>query len=380
MFIKNATIFTENNSFQNGSIEIENDLIHSIDFSNRNCSNENTIDAEGLYAIPGLIDIHFHGCMGVDFCDGTVSAFKRIADYELSHGITSICPATMSLPFDTLKSILQNAALFSSDHSSTLVGIHLEGPFLSREKKGAQKEEYLTTADLQQFQSLFQSSSELIKIVTIAPEISHHLSVLREIKDLVRISLGHTAANYSTCCEAFQNGASHVTHLYNAMSPFHHRDPGLIGAAFDHHAEVELIGDGVHIHPSVLRSTFSMFGDDHIILVSDSMEATGMPDGVYSLGNQSVTVRGNRATLSDGTIAGSVTNLMDCVRYLIKEVHLPMESVIKCATRNPAKSIHIFDQYGSIAIGKKADLLLLDSELNIRYIIKNGTFINSLCK
>ena len=191
------------------------------------------------------------------------------------------------------------------------------------------------------------------------------------------LSVAHTTADYDTAKAAFGAGARQVTHLFNAMPPFTHRAPGVVGAACDNEeVKVEMICDGVHMHPSVIRTAFKMFGDDRIIMISDSMMATGKPDGTYALGGQDVTVKGNVATLTEGgAIAGSVTNLMNCVRYAVKEAGIPLESAVKCAAVNPAKAIGIFDRYGSIAAGKYANVVLLDQDLNIEHIIKSGTVV-----
>ena len=190
------------------------------------------------------------------------------------------------------------------------------------------------------------------------------------------MSLAHTEADYDTAWKAFQAGASHVTHLYNAMPPFHHRNPGVIGAAFDSpDSRVELICDGIHLHPSVVRAAAKMFGEDRIILVSDSMMAAGLPDGTYALGGQEVHVTGKKAELADGTIAGSVTNLMECMKNAVRDMKLPFEMAIKAAAVNPAKEIGIYDRYGSITARKIANIVLLDKEYNVRMVILKGQLL-----
>lgn len=371
MIIKNALLYDENAGFVKKDIHIALDRIS--DFSD---SDSEIIDAEGLYAIPGLIDIHFHGCVGYDFCDGTREAIQAIADYESSCGVTSIAPATMTLGQDELTSIFRNAASYQSDHGAGLVGIYMEGPYLSHAKKGAQNEAYLKIPNIAHFEEMQQLSGGLIKIVAIAPEESGAMEFINTFKNDVVISVAHTIADYATATEAFQCGASNVTHLYNAMPPFSHRKPGVIGAALDaDHVKVELICDGMHIAPSVVRATFKMFGDDRIILISDSMMATGLEDGEYSLGRQKVFVTGNKATLTDGTLAGSTTNLMACMKTAVS-MGIPLESAVKCASVNPAKQIGIYDEYGSLTPGKYADIVLLNHELNINKVILKGKIQN----
>lgn len=370
MIIKNGLVFTEDAKFEQKDLYLEHDKI-----SDR--AEGEVLDAEGLYVIPGLTDIHFHGCVGYDFCDGTQEALEKMAEYEMLNGITTICPASMTFPEDLLTKIFKNAADYENAHGATLVGINMEGPFISMEKKGAQNGEYIHKPDAEMFYRLQDAAKGLIKLCDIAPETEGAMECIETIANDVRVSLAHTAADYDISAEAFRKGAKHVTHLYNAMMPYSHRAPGLIGAACDdENVMVELICDGVHSHPSTVRTTFKMFGDDRIILISDSMMACGLGDGQYTLGGQDVTLKGNVATLTElGNIAGSVTNLMKCMKTAVQEMHIPLESAIKCATANPAKAIGIYDRYGSLAPGKQADVVLLDKNLEIKYIIKSGEVV-----
>ncbi len=370
MIIKNGQVFSEEGVFQTGDVFIEQDKIAT------NGSGE-VLDATGLYVIPGLTDIHFHGCVGYDFCDGTKEAIEKMAEYQLQNGITTICPASMTFSEEQLSAIFANAASYFGKTGATLVGINMEGPFISMEKKGAQNGAYIHKPDAEMFERLQKAANGLIKLVDIAPEVDGAMECIEAIHDKVRVSLAHTNADFDTAEEAFAKGACHVTHLYNAMPPYTHRAPGVIGAACDNEkVMVELICDGVHSHPATVRTTFKMFGDDRIILISDSMMACGLDDGQYTLGGQDVTVKGNLATLTElGNIAGSVTNLMNCVRKAVKEMQIPLESAVKCATVNPAKAIGIYDKYGSLAAGKQADVVLLDKDLEVKYIIKSGNVV-----
>ena len=374
MIIKNVNIFNENGIFEPGEIYIQGEnFVEAGVLAN----DEEVIDGNGAYAIPGLTDVHFHGCVGYDFCDGTEEAIKAMAEYELENGVTAICPATMTLAEDTLTEIANAAAAYSSETGADLVGINMEGPFISMEKKGAQNPAFIHKPAVDMFRRLQKASGNLFKLCAIAPEEEGAIDFIKELKDEVVLSVAHTAADYDTSKEAFDSGARQVTHLYNAMPTFTHRAPGVIGAACDNdNVKVELICDGVHVHPSVIRTTFKMFGDERIIIISDSMMATGKPDGTYALGGQAVTVKGNLATLTEGgAIAGSVTNLMNCVRYAVKTAGIPLESAVKCAAVNSAKAIGIYDKYGSIAPGKYANVVLLDAELNIGKVIKRGRVV-----
>lgn len=364
MIIKNVKVFTEDYRFEDGEVSIDGSVFGTS-------HDDVVIDGEGCYAIPGLNDIHFHGCVGHDFCDGTVEAFRAMAKYEASCGVTGIVPATMTLAEETLAGICSTAKDFQCEGGSVFFGIDMEGPFVSMAKKGAQNGDFIRKPDVAMFRRLNELSGGKIKIVAIAPEEENALSFIQELKGETVLSIAHTTADYETAMKAFENGASHVTHLYNAMPPYTHRAPGVIGASADSDCRVELICDGVHVHPAVIRSTFRMFGPDKVILISDSMMATGMPDGDYSLGGQPVKVVGNLATLADGTIAGSATNLMDCVRKAVS-FGIPLEVAVRCASVNPAKEVGIFDQTGSITDGKLANLVLLDSSLATKAVFVKG--------
>lgn len=386
MIIKNVKIYTEERTFIKGSVTMENGRFISVepDSEGAGCGGaggNDVIDGKGAYAIPGLIDLHFHGCMGYDFCDGTKEAIKEIAKYEASVGVTGICPATMTLPVEELISVLKTAADYKEADEkenapgADLLGINMEGPFISVEKKGAQDERNIISCNADICRQFLEASGGLVKFVGIAPERNKDfLSFIRQMKDKVNISLAHTNADYDTAKAAFNAGADHAVHLYNAMPSFTHRTPGVVGAVSDSpHVNAELICDGVHIHPSVVRATFKMMGADRMILISDSMRATGMPDGRYLLGGLEVDVAGNRATLaSNGALAGSATNLMDCLRTAVQKMGIPLETAVACATMNPAKALGEYENYGSVTVGKKADLVLLDKELKLRAVIKDG--------
>lgn len=376
MIIKNAKVFMPAGKFEKKNIYIENDTFTEVSEKNEQ-ADEVCLDASGLFAIPGLTDIHFHGCAGYDFCDGTEEAIQAIADYELANGITNIVPATMTYGEDKLTEIALAAKAHDNKEGAALLGINMEGPFISMAKKGAQNPAYIHTPDVDMFRRLQEVSGGLFKLVDIAPEEENSMEFIEALKDEVGISIAHTTADYETACQAFEKGARQVTHLYNAMPPFSHRAPGVIGAAYDHsHVRVELICDGIHIHPSVVRATFQLFSDDRVILISDSMMATGLEDGDYSLGGQAVKVTGPLATLSDGTIAGSATNLFNCLRTAVLKMNIPLESAVKAAAVNSAKAVNIYDHHGSIEKGKAADLLLLDKDLQLVHVIHNGKLVS----
>ena len=366
MKIINAKVYNEEFQFQNQDLWIRDGLI-----AEQNPADTEVLDADGLYAIPGLIDIHLHGCMGHDFCDGTDEALEAICRYEGRQGVTAIAPASMTLAEDTLMTIFQNAAKYSGTDGAIFCGINMEGPFFSAAKKGAQNGAYLKEPDVELYRKLQQAAGGKIKLVDIAPELEGAIPFISAVADKVRVSIAHTTADYDTAMQAFHSGASHVTHLYNAMPPFTHRAPGVIGAARDAGAVAEVICDGIHIHASVIRATVEMYGVDKLVLISDSMMATGLDDGDYSLGGQAVKVVGNYATLADGTLAGSVTNLFDCMRKAVS-FGIPLESAVRMATINPAREIGEENRMGSLSVGKLANVVLMDRDLKIHKIYIQG--------
>lgn len=379
MIIKNGKIFTKDALFQEGILSIKEGVIADILTDGgmvTEVSEGQVIDANGGYVIPGLVDIHFHGCVGYDFCDGNKEAFDAICQYQLKNGVTSISPATMTLSREELTKIFETAGNYDNNMGSMIRGITMEGPFISVKKKGAQNEAFICKPDKEFFYEMQKLSGGLIKQVAVAPEEDTDYAFTKEISKEAVVSVAHTTADYDTANEAFQNGATHVTHLFNAMPAFAHRDPGVVGAAYDNElVYVELICDGIHIHSSMVRAMFDLFGPERICMISDSMMATGMVDGNYSLGGQAVTVKGKLATLKDGTIAGSASNLMDCLRVAVKEMDISLEDAVTACTITPAKSLHFDDVCGSIEVGKNADVVILNENLEIQTIIKNGEII-----
>lgn len=354
----------------------DRDIYVSNRFFSDSLNEYEELKLDGLYLIPGLTDIHFHGCMGHDFCEGKTETIAIMAKYEESQGITSICPATMTYSEEILKEIMKAAAEYQTDEGAELVGINMEGPFISYEKKGAQNPAYIQKPDIEMFRRLQKEASGLIKLIALAPEVEGADDFISELKNEVVISLAHTNADYDRAIQVFNEGINHVTHLYNAMRPLNHRDPNPYFAAADcDNVEVEIIADGIHVHPAVVRNTLRTLGDDRVIFISDTMEAVGMKDGKYQLGGQAVNKKGNLATLEDGTIAGSATNLMDCMKTAVKKMNIPLETAVKCAAVNPARSIGIYDRYGSLEKGKIANAVALDEDLNIKMVINRGKIV-----
>ena len=402
MIIKNVKVYTEDEIFTDGMVVIRDgrfdqvltdagkvkataDMRAAADLwsTDGECFDDEVIHGEGAYAIPGLIDIHFHGCKGYDFCDGTKEAIAEIARYEASIGVTGICPATMTLPVDELTRILSVAASYAADASAAasgpealheakgnvpgadLLGVNMEGPFISVEKKGAQKAEYIVPPDFSLFEKYFEQSGGLVRLVDIAPEQPGGYDFAQKASRLCTVSIAHTTAGFDEAKTAFDSGVTHATHLFNAMSGLSHRAPGVVGAVLaDSRVRAELICDGIHIHPAVLQTAFQVLGK-RAIVISDSMRANGMPEGEpFDLGGQQVTVHDGKAVLADGTIAGSVANLHQEVRNLVSW-GIPLGQALEAATLSPAKAIGLEKEIGSIEPGKRADLVVLDKDLEI---------------
>ena len=366
MIIKGGKVFQEDGSFLEQTIYInDHRLVDKAEYQD----DGEVIDAEGLLVLPGLVDIHSHGAAGEDFSDGNPEGLKKILQYEKRCGITSYCPTSMTFPKERLRQIFASIKGAQTEEGAKVVGINMEGPFLDPVKKGAHVEEWIAAPDAAFVRELNQDVDGLVRLVTLAPNMDGAEEFIKEMHEEVCISLGHTAADYDCASRAMKLGAHHVTHLYNAMQPFGHRAPGLIGAAMDDpECMVELICDGYHIHPSAIRAAFRMFGPERVILISDSMRATGMENGTYELVGQEVTVKDRKAVLKDGTLAGSATNLYGCMCKAV-EFGIPLEQAIMAATANPARSIGIFDRVGSIRIGKQADLLLVSENLELKRVI-----------
>ena len=366
MIIKNGTVFQDNKTFVKKDLYMENGKIANAPI---NAEVEEIIDAEGLLVLPGLVDIHSHGAVGHDFSDGNKEGLKEILAYEYNHGITSYCPTSMTVEKDKIRQIFQEMGNWKDEKGlAHVAGINMEGPFLDAAKKGAHRVECILAPDVDFFRECNNSCGNMICLVTLAPNVEGALDFIKELKDEVVISLGHSAADYDTTKKALEAGANHVTHLYNAMNPLGHRAPGLIGAASeDENCMAEIISDGIHVHASMVRAAFKLF-PGRMILISDSMRATGLANGTYELGGQQVTVNGKLATLSDGTIAGSATNVFDCMRTAVS-FGIPMEEAIAAATMNPAKSIGIYHEVGSLTPGKRADVILTDKDLNLVRVI-----------
>ena len=369
MLLIHAKYLDEDFRLVQGDIEIEDGKILRVGKDLPRKEEDLAVDCAGSYTVvPGFVDVHIHGCAGADTCDATREALEAMAAFLLAHGVTSFCPTTMTTSRETIQAALL-AAKDMMDHpmegGARVVGVNMEGPFIAKERKGAQKEEDILPPDFPLFQQFYEESGGIVRLVDVAPEQPGGLDFVEKASQLCTVSIAHTTADYDQAKAAFDKGVTHATHLFNAMSGLHHRKPGVVGAVFDDsRVRGELICDGFHIHPAVLRAAFRLLGD-RALIVSDSMRANGMPEGeAFDLGGQMVTVHQGKALLPDGTIAGSVTNLHQEIKNLVS-FGVPFEQAVKAATLLPARAIGLDGEIGSIAPGKRADLVVLDENLDI---------------
>ena len=369
MLLIHANYLDEDFRLVQGDIEIEDGKILRVGKDLPRKEEDLAVDCAGSYTVvPGFVDVPIHGCAGADTCDATREALEAMAAFLLAHGVTSFCPTTMTTSRETIQAALL-VAKDMMDHpmegGARVVGVNMEGPFIAKERKGAQKEEDIVPPDFPLFQRFYEESGGIVRLVDVAPEQPGGLDFVEKASQLCTVSIAHTTADYDQAKAAFDKGVTHATHLFNAMSGLHHRKPGVVGAVFDDsRVRGELICDGFHIHPAVLRAAFQLLGD-RALIVSDSMRANGMPEGeAFDLGGQMVTVHQGKALLPDGTIAGSVTNLHQEIKNLVS-FGVPFEQAVKAATLLPARAIGLDGEIGSIAPGKRADLVVLDENLDI---------------
>ncbi|MDD6176162.1 MAG: N-acetylglucosamine-6-phosphate deacetylase [Firmicutes bacterium] len=365
MLLKNATILNGEFHRVKGDLLMQGETIVQIG-EQIEAPGEQALDCSGKLLVPGLIDIHTHGAVGCDHSSGDPEALRKIAEYEGKNGVTAFLPTTMTISEEAIRKAAVNVRDYcKTEHAgATPLGVHMEGPFFSQAKRGAQPPEWIREPDAEMFRRLNAACGGMIKIVDVAPEVDGALEFIRAVKGEAVVSVAHTAADYDQTRAAFEAGASHAIHLYNGMTGATHRAPGVVGAVWDTpDVTAELICDGIHIHPAMLRSTFRLLGR-RVVMISDSLEAAGMPDGARFLdaGGHEITVTNGKATLADGTIAGSSTNLMECVRRVIG-FGVELETAFYAASFAPAKVIGCEKLLGSLEPGKRADVVILDEAL-----------------
>lgn len=376
MFYKNARIFTSDFQFHTGAFEVTDGVFGEV---LPETVPADAVDLCGATVIPGLVDVHSHGNSGADFSDGDYEGLKKMAAFYAQCGVTSFAPASMTLPYNVLAKAFDTAARLHAeapDGLSRLMGIQMEGPYFSYKKRGAQNPDYLREPDFEGFRALYELCGGMVRIVDVAPELPGAAEFAEKASRLCTVSIAHTDSDYDHAKAAIDAGVTHLTHLYNAMPPIHHRNPGVIPAAVENpNVQAEIICDGYHIHPASVRLAFTMFRN-RMVLVSDSGRCAGQPEGTqFQLGGQDAWLRGGVARLADGTIACSATNLWKCLQNVLSW-GISEEEAVRAATYNPAKAIGAADKIGSIETGKLADFVVTNADYTQKRVFIGGKEIS----
>ena len=357
-----------------GKALLYTDVIEGIVDADKVPADAEIIDAAGKYVAPGLIDLHIHGYLGKDVCDGSVESMKTICEGIVKNGVTGFLPTTMTVSMDVIIKALETCRSLMEEsktwNGTTILGVHAEGPFINTKKKGAQNPEYILVPSAE----FVKEYADVIRIISLAPEMDENfkeITKMRKETDVV-VSMGHTDADYDTAMASTNVGVRHATHLFNAMSPLAHRNPGVVGAALNSDVTVELIVDTVHVNPALYNMVYKLKGDK-LCFITDCLPAGGLPEGEYTLGGQKFVSKGIECRLPDGTIAGSILALNKGVWNVFTNSDIPLYECVNCASLNPANAIGIGDKKGSLEVGKDADIIITDCEFNVEKTIIGGT-------
>ncbi|MDK9871909.1 MAG: N-acetylglucosamine-6-phosphate deacetylase [Staphylococcus equorum] len=374
--IENGRIYTEAELIEQGYIIVKDDKITDIGKGDYEGA-LTTYDAQGQHVLPGFIDVHMHGGYGEDAMDASYEGLKHLAESLLSEGTTSYLATTMTQSDDNITKALENIIEYQKQQdvlkAADIVGIHLEGPFISEHKVGAQNPAYVQRPSIEKVQQFQKTANNQIKVITFAPEVEGAHETLEALHNQIRFSIGHTVATFDETNEAVARGAKHVTHLYNAGTPFEHREPGVFGAAWTNDSlSTELIVDGIHSHPTAIQIAYKQKGNTRFFLITDAMRAKGMPDGEYDLGGQNVIVKGSEARLASGALAGSILKMNEGLKNLIQYTGDTLNNLWRVTSLNQAIALNIESQKGSLKVGKDADIVIVDDEITVQTTIKAG--------
>lgn len=380
LLFKNIKLITPYQVLYNHGVLVENQRIIDIDYEEKIGEQKvgKIIDGRGHYLAPGLVDIHNHGNSGFDIADSTREALDKIGGYQISKGVTSYLGTIITSSYKDMEKAVENIVDYNSPaNRSRILGIHLEGPFFNIKRKGAQPKKHIRLPDQDFVREILRLSNNKVKILSLAPELEGATDIIRLLKEKdIVVGMAHSNSNYNQARQAINNGVTIANHLYNGMREFNHREPGIIGAALtDDRVYCEIIYDRIHLHDIAVKIALTMKGYDRIILVSDSIRATGLGDGEYRLGGQKIFVKNGRSRLESGRLAGSTLNLQEAVYNMVNYLQVPINEGIKMASLNPAKALGLDKDIGSIEIGKRADLILFDEEINIKDVYLGGKLV-----
>jgi len=379
--IENGMVITPSKTIEKGVVVFEDGKITAVGQRNQLevPKNAKVIDASGKIVAPGFVDIHVHGGKGRDVMDASYEAIEEIAKFLVSHGTTSFVPTTISAPrsglLRTVKAV--KAAMEKVTDGAEVLGIHLEGPYINLEKRGAHDADYVRHPSIDEFEEIWEASNHTVKIVTLAPELDGSNLLIQKLRELgIVASIGHSNATYTQTVNAIKHGIQHATHMFNRMSGFDPREPGVVGAVLVHdELTAELICDSIHVHPAAMELLTRVKGSKKVVLVTDAIRAAGMPDGEYALGKQRIIVKDGVSRLESGDFAGSTLTMDSAVRNMTKLVGTPLQTAVKMATINPAVVINVDKNKGSLEPGKDADIVIIDDEINVHMTIAKGKIV-----
>lgn len=376
VLIRNVRLISED-ELETGSILVRNGRIESVNYGDDFMATADAeIDGNGQILIPGMIDVHIHGAEGFDMMDGTLRSVEAVSRVCAATGCTSFLATSVSSSLDELLQMISSVSqVIGREPGAQIAGIHIEGPYLNVKRKGMQNERYLRHPDLDEMEQILQQSGSLIRMVTLAPELEGGFDMIEFLKDRgIIVSIAHSDATYEEAKHAFRCGASHVTHCFNGMRPIHHRDPGLILAAFEEsHVSVQAIVDDVHLHPAIVRLIYREKGADNMVLITDALQAMGMGDGMYIFGGHEVRVTQGIATLADGTLASSTVTMNEALAKTVRS-GIPLKDAVTMATQTPARVLGLINK-GRIAPGADADLVLINENFEVLWTTIKGKMV-----